>query len=55
MGNSCACSREKLNDHKEKGKLIYGKASKQVKKKFDVAKLKFKGYKFNNFEDDTET
>lgn len=57
MGNQCGCAgaRESLADKKEKSKELYGKVSKSARKKYSYARLKLKGYKFNNNTDDSET
>lgn len=57
MGNNCECSgaREQLYDKSQKGKELYGRVSKSAKKKYSYARLKLKGYKFNNNQDDSET
>lgn len=70
MGNSCGCTREKLDDHKEKARQQLEKAktySKQkyfeakeqygptLKEKYEEAKMKMQSYRPEKIDDNSQT
>lgn len=70
MGNSCGCSREKLNETKDKAKDKLGKAKDfskakyfeakekygpTLKEKYEEAKIKMQTYKPEKISDDSQT